>query len=263
MRVRGFLPTAGPQHRAEPYELGEHVTEEYERIARRARIREVVFGAQDGLLSTLALVTGVRGAEASRYTVLVAGLAGALAGTISMALGAYMAGKSQRDVFEFELEAERRQVVERPFVEKVELIEILQNEGLSYDAARRASEAIAENPEVMLKTMAEKELGIPFEQPGSPTHDAVTMGLSFVAGAIVPIVPYFVLDPSAGVLVSVGLTVAALFAMGAAKAQLTESSWWRSGLEIAGLAAAAAVLAYGIGQLLPTLLGVPPPPPAG
>jgi VIT1/CCC1 family predicted Fe2+/Mn2+ transporter len=256
--VRTLFPRATHPLQAHS-EMGEHATYEYERIARRARIREIVFGAQDGLLSTLALVTGVRGADASRYTVLVAGLAGALAGTISMALGAYIAGKSQRDVFAYELEIERQQVMERPKVELVELVEIFQNEGLSYDAARRASEAIAENPVVMLKTMAEKELGIPYDQPGSPVNDALVMGVSFMLGAAVPIVPYFLPEKAPVVLLSVGLTLAVLFGMGVAKAKLTESSWWRSGLEIAGLAGAAAVLAWGVGQLLPAVLGVQAP----
>jgi VIT1/CCC1 family predicted Fe2+/Mn2+ transporter len=240
--------------------LGEHAAFEYERIARRARIREVIFGAQDGLLSTLALVTGVRGADAGRYPVLVAGLAGALAGTISMALGAYIAAKSQRDVFEYELAAEREQVRTHPQVERIELIEIFQNEGLSYDAARRASDAIAENPDVMLKTMAEKELGIPFEPPGSPVNDAVVMGVSFVLGAAVPILPYFWIAPASGVFVSVGLTLAALFGMGALKARLTETSWLRSGFEVAVLGGAAALLSFAVGQFLPGALGVAPPP---
>jgi VIT1/CCC1 family predicted Fe2+/Mn2+ transporter len=247
-------------HPAVPQEgLGEHAAFEYERIARRARIREVIFGAQDGLLSTLALVTGVRGADAGRYPVLVAGLAGALAGTVSMALGAYIAAKSQRDVFEYELAAEREQVRTRPQVERIELIEIFQNEGLSYDAARRASDAIAENPDVMLKTMAEKELGIQFAPPGSPVNDAVVMGVSFVLGAAVPILPYFWIAPATGVFVSVGLTLAALFGMGALKARLTEASWLRSGLEVALLGGAAALLSFAVGQFLPGALGVSPP----
>ena len=111
----------------------------------------------------------------------------------------------------------------------------------------------------MLKTMAEKELGIPFEQPGSPVRDGVTMGVSFLLAAAVPIVPYFVLLGKAALFASIGLTLAVLFGRGVAKARLTESLWWRSGLEIVGLAAAAAVLAYGVGQLLPTVFGVEPP----
>jgi VIT1/CCC1 family predicted Fe2+/Mn2+ transporter len=229
------------------------------RVAKRGRIREVVFGAQDGLLSTLALVTGVRGAEATRYTILVAGLSGALAGTISMALGAYVAAKSQREVFDAELAREREQLERRPHVEVVELADILHAEGLAYDAACRAAEAIATNPEAMLKTMAEKELGIPYEPPGSPLEDAVTMGASFVVGASVPILPYLFLAPTAGLVVSVLLTLGTLFVMGVVKARLAGAGWVRSGAEIAGLAGAAAAVAYVVGTVLPNALGIHPP----
>lgn len=232
---------------------------EGERVARRGRIREVVFGAQDGLLSTLALVTGVRGAEATRYTILVAGFSGALAGTISMALGAYVAAKSQRDVFAAELENERRQLALRPHVEQIELADILEAEGLSYDAARRAAAAIATSPEVMLKTMAEKELGIPYEAPGSPANDAVTMGASFLVGSAVPVLPYLVLAPTAALVVSVLVTLGTLFVMGVVKARLAGERRLRSGLEIAGLAGAAAALAYVVGTVIPHALGIRPP----
>jgi VIT1/CCC1 family predicted Fe2+/Mn2+ transporter len=239
--------------------LARAAAREGERVARRGRIREVVFGAQDGLLSTLALVTGVRGADATRYTILVAGLSGALAGTISMALGAYVSVKSQRDVFAAELENERRQLERRPHVEVIELADILEAEGLSPDAARQAAQAIATNPDAMLKTMAEKELGIPYEPPGSPLGDAVTMGSSFVVGASVPILPYLLVAPTAGLAVSVLLTLATLFVMGVVKARLAGAHWFRSGAEIAGLAAAAAALAYVVGTVLPKALGISPP----
>lgn len=232
---------------------------EGERVARRGRIREVVFGAQDGLLSTLALVTGVRGADATRSSVLVAGLAGAMAGTISMALGAYVALKSQREVFAAELENERRQLERRPNVEVVELADIFQAEGLDYDAARQAAAAIATNPEVMLKTMAEKELGIRYEPLGSPWEDALTMGTAFVIGASVPILPYVFLTTTAGLYVSVVLTLGALFVMGVVKARLAGTRQVRSGIEIAGLAGLAAALAYLVGTVIPNALGISAP----
>jgi VIT1/CCC1 family predicted Fe2+/Mn2+ transporter len=232
---------------------------EGERVARRGRIREVVFGAQDGLLSTLALVTGVRGVEATRYTILVAGLSGAIAGTISMAVGAYVAAKSQRDVFSAELENERRHLERRPNVEQAALADILESEGLSYDSARRAAAAIATNPDVLLKTMAEKQLGIPYEPPGSPATDARTMGASFVLGASVPILPYLFLAPTAGLVVSVLLTLGTLFVMGVVKARLAGERRLRSGAEIAGLAGAAAALAYLVGTVLPGVLGIHAP----
>ncbi|MEA2142805.1 MAG: vacuolar iron transporter family protein [Solirubrobacteraceae bacterium] len=239
--------------------LGAAAIAEGERVARRSRIREVVFGAQDGLLSTLALVTGVRGAETARETILVAGLAGALAGTISMALGAYVAGKSQRDVFLAELDAEQAQLRRRPHVEVFELAEILEHEGLEWEQARRAAEAISTNERVMLKTMAEKELGIPFDPPGSPRGEGIVMGGSFFLGAAVPVLPYFFLSPATGLVVSLAVTLAVLFGIGVGKARLTGQGWLRSGLEIAGLAAGAAVLAYAVGTLLPEHLGIHAP----
>ena len=243
----------------EPAGLAAAAAREGERVARRGRIREVVFGAQDGLLSTLALVTGVRGADATRYSILVAGFAGALAGTSSMALGAYVAAKSQREVFAAELENERAQIQRRPHVEIVELADIFQAEGLDYDAANRAAAAIATNQEVMLKTMAEKELGIPYEPAGSPYEDAVTMGLAFVVGASVPILPYLLLTTTAGLYVSVVLTLGALFVMGVVKARLAGTGRVRSGAETAGLAGLAAALAYVVGTVLPNALGISPP----
>ena len=243
----------------EPTGLARAAIREGERVARRGRIREVVFGAQDGLLSTLALVTGVRGADAQRDAVLVAGFAGALAGTISMALGAYIAAKSQRDVFAAELEKERSQLERRPHVEVIELADIFQAEGLDYDAANRAARAIATNPDVMLKTMAEKELGIPYEPAGSPLSDAATMGTSFVLGAAVPILPYLFLSTTAGLVFSVVLTLGTLFVMGTVKASLAGESRLRSGVEIAGLAGAAAALAYVVGTVVPNALGFDPP----
>lgn len=243
----------------QPTGLAAAAIAEGERVARRGRIREVVFGAQDGLLSTLALVTGVRGADATRYAILVAGFAGALAGTISMALGAYVAAKSQRDVFEAELENERRQLERRPHVEVIELAAIFEAEGLDYDAAHRAAHAIATNPEVMLKTMAEKELGIPYESGVTPLADATTMGVSFVIGAAVPVVPYLFLGTTAGLVLSVLLTLGALFVMGVVKARLVGGHWVRGGAEIAGLAGAAAALAYVVGTVIPNALGIAPP----
>ena len=239
--------------------MGRRVQAEYARVARRGQIREIVFGAQDGLLSTLALVTGVRGADAVRATILVAGLAGALAGTISMALGAYIAAKSQREVFDYELAQEREQLRRRPNVERIELAEIFMNEGLSRSAATRVAEAISESEPVMLKTMAEKELGIRFEAHGSPIQDSAIMGGAFALGAALPILPYALVSPSAALYLSVVVTLGALFLLGVAKARLSDASWWRSGLEIAGLAGAAALLAYVVGNYIPSALGIEPP----
>ncbi len=250
-----------PDRRPEPGRmvaggLGEAAAQEYERVQRRGQIREVVFGMQDGLVSNLSLVVGVHGAAATRSTILVAGLAGALAGTISMSLGAYIAAKSQRDIFDFELDKEREQLARRPFVERMELADILVGEGLSQDAAVRAASAIGESEYALLKTMAEKELGIAMEPPSSPARDALIMGGAFVTGSLVPVVPYLALSVHAGLWLSVVATLMALFGMGTVKGRLSGENWWRSGLQICVLAGLAALLSFGVGQVLPSGLGI-------
>jgi VIT1/CCC1 family predicted Fe2+/Mn2+ transporter len=236
--------------------LGAAAAREGERVARRGAIREVVFGAQDGLTSNLTLVAGVSGAAVARDTVLVAGLAGLVGGAISMAVGAYISTKSQRDVFTFELDKEREQLRRRFFVERVELAAILEREGLEPEQARIAAEALSTDENVMLKTMAEKELGIPFEAPGSPLRDAAVMGVSFAIGATVPLLGFVGLAHAAALAVAAAATLVALFAIGVAKARLAGENPWRSGAEIALLAGAGAALAYGLGHVLPHLFGV-------
>lgn len=239
-----------------PGGLGEAAAREGQRVARRGAIREVVFGAQDGLTSNLALVAGVSGASVARTTVLVAGLAGLVGGAISMAVGAYVSTKSQRDVFVHELNREREQLRRFFHVEKVELAEILMREGLDYDAARSAAEALSTNESVMLKTMAEKELGIPYEEPGSPVRDAAVMGVSFALGAAVPLLSYLALNHAAALVLAVVATLVALFAIGVVKALLAGENMWRSGVEIAVLAGTGTAIAYGLGHVLPEVAGV-------
>lgn len=253
---RGHGTPVRPVPLDEPGGLGEAAAREGARVARRGAIREVVFGAQDGLTSNLALVAGVSGAAVSRSTVLVAGLAGLVGGAISMAVGAYISTKSQRDVFAYELAQEQEQLRSHFHVERIELAEILMREGLDADAARRAAEALSTNEAVMLKTMAEKELGIPYAPAGSPLADAGVMGVSFAVGAGVPLVSYLALRGGIALTIAIVATLATLFAIGVAKALLAGANPWRSGAEIAVLAGVGTGLAYGLGHLLPGLLGV-------
>jgi VIT1/CCC1 family predicted Fe2+/Mn2+ transporter len=173
-----------------------------------------------------------------------------------MAVGAYISTKSQRDVFTFELDKERDQLRRRFFVERVELAAILEREGLEPGPARIAAEALSTNENVMLKTMAEKELGIPYDAPDSPRRDAVVMGVSFAVGAAVPLLGFFGLAHTAALVVAVAATLLALFAIGLAKARLAGENPWRSGAEITLLAGAGTAAAYGLGHVLPHLFGV-------
>ena len=225
-------------------------------VANLGRLREVVFGAQDGIISTVALTTSVAIAVGTTSTVLVAGLAAAAAGTISMAAGAYLGSRAEEDVREATIAREVRELDEKPAEELAELIIIFQREGNTYDEAVHLANQIADNRTLWLNTLLEKKLGISPDFGGNPLKDAGVMGLSFGASAILPIIPFLFLGVSpAAIGWSVGLSLAGLFALGLVKGRLVRKSPILQGLEILGIGAASAVLGYGLGELLPRILG--------
>src|SRR5881296_3716424 len=147
-------------------------------------VREAIFGAQDGLVSTLAVVSTVSGATNDRFPVLIAGIAAGLAGIFSMAAGEYMSSKSQREIFEAQIAGEREEVAERPGEAEAEMAYMLAEDGLPRNQASAMAATIAEHPDVLLKTMVEKELGLTGDDAeGSPMQGAMIMGASFGIGA--------------------------------------------------------------------------------
>jgi VIT1/CCC1 family predicted Fe2+/Mn2+ transporter len=238
-----------------------HVTEERRAAARLGDIREAIFGAQDGLVSTLAVVSTVAGATSDRFAILVAGIASALAGIFSMAAGEYLSSKSQREIFEAQIAGEAEEVRTRPGEAQAEIAYMFEEDGLPADEAREVGELMARHPDVLLRTMVEKELALHVdEHAGSPLQGALVMGVAFGLGSLVPILPYVALDPGPALYVSVIATGAVLFTMGAVKSRWTRHGALRSGLEILAIGAAAGILGYFFGNILPTLLGAPTPP---
>ena len=235
----------------------EEVDTERWRIAASARVREVVFGAQDGLVSTLALVTAVAAAVTGDSTsfVLVAGLAGALAGMISMATGAFLGSRAEQDLQRAEIEKEARELEEHPAEELAELVSLYQREGLSLREARGLADKVSEDKDLWLRTLLEKELGISPEITSNPIKDALTMGGAFVVAAMIPILPYFFLDIASAIPVSVGVTLAGLYALGVWKGRLVKKSPWVHGLEVFVIGTVAAALSFGIGEGIPRIFG--------
>lgn len=223
------------------------------RVANLGRLREVVFGAQDGILSTVALVTSVAVAIGDGATVLVAGMAAALAGMISMATGAYLGSRAEQDVQRSEIAREARELEESPGEELAELVVILQREGRSFAEAQALASEIAEDKELWLKTMVEKELGISQEETTSPVKDALVMGVSFVVAAMVPIVPYLFLGGSMAIAVSVAGALLGLFVLGMGKGRLVSKSPVLQGLEILAIGAVSAAIGFVLGDLIPRL----------
>ncbi|MDA0263904.1 MAG: VIT1/CCC1 transporter family protein [Chloroflexi bacterium] len=224
------------------------------RVARLGRLREVVFGAQDGLLSTVALVTGVAVAVENQTTVLVAGLAAALPGMLSMATGAFLGSRAEQDVQRSEIAREALELEENPAEELAELVVLYQREGKTYEEARRLADDIAQDKDLWLRTLVEKELGISPDDTTSPVKDALTMGVAFILAAIIPILPHFFLEGGVAISVSIGAALVGLFVLGVGKGRLVQRSPLLQGLEILTIGVISAGIGFGLGDLIPRLI---------
>jgi VIT1/CCC1 family predicted Fe2+/Mn2+ transporter len=177
-----------------------------------------------------------------------------------MAAGEYMSSKSQREIFEAQIAGEREEVEERPGEAEAEMAYMLEEDGLPRGEASAIAGRIAAHPEVLLKTMVEKELGLAGEHAeGTPLQGALIMGASFGLGAAVPVLAYVVLPVGIAIWAAVIATGAVLFGIGVLKSRWTRRPWLRSGLEILVLGTFAGIAGFFFGSLLPTLLGAPAP----
>jgi vacuolar iron transporter family protein len=234
-----------------------HLAEERRNSALLGEAREVVFGAQDGIVSTLAVVATVAGATGEPFAIIVAGIAAALAGVFSMAAGEYIGSKSQREIFDAQVDGERTEVEERPGESEAEVAYMLAEEGLGEEDAARVAAIMARHPEVLLRTMVSRELGIQVdERNGSPLQGALFMGAAFGIGAAVPIIPFLVLPVGNALPAAIVLAGIVLFGIGVVKSRLTKRSPIPAGAEILALGALAGIVGYLFGTILPQLLGV-------
>ena len=236
--------------------LRSHLDEERKEADLLAEIREVVFGLQDGVTSILAVVSVVAAASNDTYTVLISGIAATLAEVFSMGAGEFMSSKSQREIFLAQIAQERAEVQDRPGEAEAEVAFMFEREGLPADASQRIAAEIARDPNVLLRTMVEKELGVAMDEGGSATQGALILAGSFFVSALVPLLPYFFFPVRTGLWVSVGLSAIAMFGVGVWKSRLTKRNPLVSGLEILVLVAGAAIAGSFFGSVLPGLLGV-------
>ena len=226
------------------------------RIDRLSSIREVVFGAQDGLVSTFAVVAGLAAAGMGQLVVLLGGLVSALAGVLSMSIGTFLASRAQRQLYEAELERERREIREHPGEEVAELIAALMGRGMSRGDAMEVARRFARHPELLLAAAAMFELALAPQRLGAPVRDAFVMAGAFVGAALIPLLPFAFGHVLPALALSGALTLLALFGVGMVKARVAGVSALRSGLEVAALAAASGLLSFGLGRLASQVLGV-------
>jgi VIT1/CCC1 family predicted Fe2+/Mn2+ transporter/rubrerythrin len=219
-------------------------------------LRAAVLGANDGLLSVLSLTMGVAGATNSNTGVLIAGLAGVLAGAGSMALGEWLSVQSSRELYEHQIKIEAEEVAENPEEEQEELALIYQSKGLPEDRAKEMAAHMMADKANILDTLSREELGIdPEELGGSPYEAAITSFFLFAFGALFPILPYFFLSGSTAIIISLIVSAFGLFIIGAAITLMTGRSVWFSGTRQVIVGVAAATLTYGVGKLIGVSVG--------
>ena len=214
-------------------------------------IGDAIYGVNDGLGAIFGIVSGVSGATlGNSHYVLLAGIAGMIASALSMGSGAYLAAKSEREIYEAEL-AREREAIQMNNLEARELLSLYyQVKGLPQDDADHVVEHIAENPDQMLRALATERLNLSEEALSNPVTSACSGALSTAVGAFVPIIPFFFMSGYPAVISSAVISLAAHFAVGAAKSLITVRSWWSSGLEMTVVGAVEGAVTYGIGILL-------------
>jgi vacuolar iron transporter family protein len=211
-------------------------------------VADAIYGVNDGLGAVFGIVSGVAGATGNQqHYILVAGLAGMLASALSMGAGAYLAVKSEREVYEAEISRERREIEENPEEEKEELALFYELQGFSTDEARRMAETISREPEQLLRAMAQSELGLSERHFPNPLISSLSAAVSTGIGAFIPIIPFFFIGGFEAVVIAFSISILAHFIVGAAKTILTMRSWWASGLEMTLVGVLEAVVTYGLG----------------
>ncbi len=213
-------------------------------------LRPVVFGANDGLVSNLALVMGVAGASPAPGVIVLAGIAGLLAGAFSMAVGEYISVQSQRELLEYQIEFERQQLATTPDAERDILIGIYVGRGFPRDEATQIADRMFADPARALDALVREEIGLDPRVIGSPWSAAIGSFLAFTLGAIIPVVPYLITSGAVAFWASLLASLLGLFLLGLGVSQFTHRSPVRTGIRQLLLGLAAAVVTFAVGTLL-------------
>ncbi len=224
--------------------------ERWHRSGRSGTLRATIFGVSDGLVSNLSLVMGVAGASDQGSFILLAGIAGLLAGAFSMAAGEYVSMQSQRELFERQIELERAELEAMPDEERRELAALYMGKGFTRPEAERIAERMFEDPGTALDALVREELGLDPTELGSPWGAAAGSFAAFCVGAAVPVIPYLFGGGTASFVASLVLSLGALFLVGAGVSLLTGRSTLFSGLRQTGLGAAAAAVTFLVGRII-------------
>jgi len=250
MKVRGLSMYDGPMDgHAMPTSV-EGIGARHRRGGAGGTLRAAVFGVNDGLVSNTSLILGVAGAGTGQSGIVLAGVAGLLAGACSMAAGEYISMQSQRELFEHQIAEERHELERYPDAEAEELALIYEARGVPLDQARAMTRALVRDRDKALATLAREELGLNPDDLGSPWGAAASSFAAFAGGAILPLAPFALGAGAAALPFAVGLAATGLAAVGAALSLFSGKSAWRGGLRMLAVGAIAGGVTWVVGQLV-------------
>jgi VIT1/CCC1 family predicted Fe2+/Mn2+ transporter/rubrerythrin len=210
-------------------------------------IGDAIYGVNDGLGAVFGIVSGMAGYTGGSEVVLAAGLAGTLASALSMGAGAYLAAKSQREVYESEIAREQTEIDEDPHEEMLELELFYELKGFSATEAKSMAERLQKEPTQFLRTLVHEELGLNAETFPNPWRSMLSASVSTAIGGFIPIIPFFFTVGMPAVVASFVISTLAHFVVGASKALVTTRSWWASGAEMTVVGVIEAAITYGLG----------------
>lgn len=214
-------------------------------------LRAAVLGGNDGLVSNFSLVMGIAGATSGQKEVLLTGLAGLLAGALSMSLGEWISVKSSQELFENQMELEMEELELNPEGEEKELVLIFMTKGIPEEQAKQMAKDVMQNKDHAHEILVKEELGINAEDlKGSAMEAAITSFLLFAIGAIIPVIPFFFVGGIQAVIWSATFSAIGLFGIGAAITLFTGKSVWYSGIRQVIFGLLAAAITYGIGKVI-------------
>lgn len=231
---------------AAPTAAGKH----WHRAAKGGSLRAAVFGVNDRLVSNLSLVMGVAGADPPDRFIVLAGVAGLLAGAFSMAAGEYVSVRTQRERFQHHLAREADELARAPHEERAELVAIYQRKGLDRPESEAIADQLMVDPDIVLETMAREELGLDPDDLGSPWVAAGSSFVTFAAGAALPVLPFLLATGRTALVLSAVLSAVALLLVGAGLSLLTGRKPLRSGLRMLAIGATAAAVTFAVGSLI-------------
>jgi VIT1/CCC1 family predicted Fe2+/Mn2+ transporter len=212
-------------------------------------VTDAIYGVNDGLGAVFGIVSGMAGYTGGSEIVLVTGLAGALASALSMGSSAYLAAKSQREVYEGEIAREKAEIEHNPEEEREELELFYQLKGFTGEEARTLVARIREKPDHFLRTLVQEELGLAEENFPNQWTAALSATASTAIGGLIPVTPFFFTTGTPAVVWAAALSILAHFGVGLAKSLVTTRPWWISGLEMTAVAVIAGSITYGLGLL--------------